>query len=783
MIRPSEIIAGPAFRRSVPKQVIVLLALLLTCLAFIPFSPWMPRAGLDPSWCYAINEAVERGLVFGRDLIFTFGPMGSVYSTAYGPGTDFQMLWGSALYVIGFAIAVHLSAPVNRQWWAVLLPILLCLLFSRDVLFLVLPVFLLLAVTRVTAHPSSRYYLRATPGVVLALAVATYAMGLGPLVKGSFSGVVLPVGGLTFLMLWSFRKKAGLGFSAVLLFSICLNWIAAGQGLKDLPQFFLAQGPIISGYTNAMSQGGSVDAVVYILLASALVLVLFSHALLRAFGSRAWMPVVGMAFTLFVAFKAGFVRQDGHVLVSIGVLLMLSYGISLYANTIVVLATWCATVTAWCLIAPSNFDRTPRFVWNEVAAHWGNTISGIHQRIAHPERFFEQYEKAKEKIRLEHPLPLTTGTVDLYPTELSTIFAHDLNWSGRPIPQSYSVYETSLDNKNVAHLRSADAPETVLFSFSPIDGRLPAIEDAGSVLELLGGYMVSAIESPYLVLKKRTNGRGASLDVAHQKAVLGEFGKAIELDSTRPIWMQADIQPTLLGKLVAGVFRLPQIQIELTFDNGAVIRRRVIPKITSAGFIVAPYLAVAEDFAALAAGVDLGVKVKSVRFFSEQKYLWKDDFDVRLTPIDVVPQKAARDQLFKQAADSSDLPLEGVPQKSAQCVVDDVNGRSMSPGTRVRTVDGLMRLRGWTAPVGGEDRQPIQAWIIVQSADGRERYFKAGTEKRPDVAAHFKRPGLMTSGFDLGMDISDLPGPKRLYIKSVSGGEVYTCPIIMMIDD
>jgi len=247
--------------------------------------------------------------------------------------------------------------------------------------------------------------------------------------------------------------------------------------------------------------------------------------------------------------------------------------------------------------------------------------------------------------------------------------------------------------------------------------------------------------------------------------------------------MQADIQPTLLGKLVAGVFRLPQLQIELTFDNGAVIRKRVIPKITSAGFIVAPYLAVAEDFAALAAGVDLGVKVKSVRFFSEQKYLWKNNFEVRLTPIDVVPQKNARDQLFKRAADSSDLPLEGMTQNSAQCVVDDVNGHALLPGTRVRTVDGLMRLRGWTAPIGGEDVQPIQAWIIVQGADGRERFFKAGTEKRPDVAAYFKRPGLMTSGFDLGMDISDLPGPKKLYIKSVSGGEVYTCPLIMAIDD
>jgi hypothetical protein len=54
------------------------LASALTVFLFTPWWPWQPAAGLDPSWAYAINEAVAGHLVFGRDFIWTFGPFGAV---------------------------------------------------------------------------------------------------------------------------------------------------------------------------------------------------------------------------------------------------------------------------------------------------------------------------------------------------------------------------------------------------------------------------------------------------------------------------------------------------------------------------------------------------------------------------------------------------------------------------------------------------------------------------------------------------------------------------------
>lgn len=39
----------------------------------------MPSIGLNPSWKFALNQAVSQKLNFGMDIIFTFGLYASIY--------------------------------------------------------------------------------------------------------------------------------------------------------------------------------------------------------------------------------------------------------------------------------------------------------------------------------------------------------------------------------------------------------------------------------------------------------------------------------------------------------------------------------------------------------------------------------------------------------------------------------------------------------------------------------------------------------------------------------
>src|SRR5436190_9186501 len=39
-----------------------------------------PDFGLDPSWAIALHHAVKAKLVFGKDFVFTYGPLGVLYT-------------------------------------------------------------------------------------------------------------------------------------------------------------------------------------------------------------------------------------------------------------------------------------------------------------------------------------------------------------------------------------------------------------------------------------------------------------------------------------------------------------------------------------------------------------------------------------------------------------------------------------------------------------------------------------------------------------------------------
>ncbi|GCL40117.1 hypothetical protein SR1949_52510 [Sphaerospermopsis reniformis] len=60
------------------KTFIPILGFILTGYCFIIFLP-LPygiNIGLDPSWQYAISYASSEKLTYGKDIIFTYGPLG-----------------------------------------------------------------------------------------------------------------------------------------------------------------------------------------------------------------------------------------------------------------------------------------------------------------------------------------------------------------------------------------------------------------------------------------------------------------------------------------------------------------------------------------------------------------------------------------------------------------------------------------------------------------------------------------------------------------------------------
>ncbi len=80
---------------------LVWLILIIYCfLIFIPL-PFGISIGLDPSWQYAISRAAADKLIFGKDIVFTYGPLGYLIAGA---------AWEQNLWLIaGFRFAVYLA--------------------------------------------------------------------------------------------------------------------------------------------------------------------------------------------------------------------------------------------------------------------------------------------------------------------------------------------------------------------------------------------------------------------------------------------------------------------------------------------------------------------------------------------------------------------------------------------------------------------------------------------------------------------------------------------------
>lgn len=80
--------------------------LLLAALVLVTFPPCfvaMDTGGLDSSWAIGINELVNRHMTFGRDVIFTYGPLGFVITP--------RNLGSNMAHAVVFRLALHLL------WW------------------------------------------------------------------------------------------------------------------------------------------------------------------------------------------------------------------------------------------------------------------------------------------------------------------------------------------------------------------------------------------------------------------------------------------------------------------------------------------------------------------------------------------------------------------------------------------------------------------------------------------------------------------------------------------
>lgn len=779
MTAPANSVA-PIPRSMVAKKILAMLALVVGWLFLIPFLPDMPASGLDLSWRYALNVAVSQGLVFGRDVVFTFGPLASVYSQLYSPGTDHLMMAGSTVYGAAFCAVLGLAAYPRKLLVVIVVPFLIAFNILSDPFFITIPLLLLFNVARVYLPQDSLLYLKPSRIVIFALVLATVAVGMAPIIKGSFSGVVLPISGITALILARKSVPASIAFAVLMIASASTWWVISGQPLGELPRFFIAQSPIISGYTEAMSLNGSLTGPVLYTITSALMCGTLFYGFRNESRVLAWAVFISSAWTLFVAFKAGFVRHDGHAFIAVGVLLFVAYLVACVTSPSRAAVATAISVVVAAVAVHAVYPVDKRFPIEQVKKDISKTVDGLALRIEHPAELSRNYATAVAAIRSEDPLPRVSGTVDIYPTELTAIFANGLQWSGRPVFQSYSAYTPALLKMNDDHLASPRAPQNVFFMLGPIDNRLPAFDDSNSILTLLTRYNIVGYSSPYIQMERAASPNRTHLVESNaQNAVVG-WDQDIPIRREGPMWLSIDIRQTMLGRLAETLFKLPQVEIDLTLGDGTVVRHRYIPDIGRSGFIASPYLATTTDLIDLAAGLSDAKDVKSFKLVTRFPIFWGNAITVRMTPIYIAIQPVARSVVITKPSEKPPSPLlHAEAATPTHCAIDVINDRAYHGGIVSGGKYHIVSVRGWTIPNATSNARDFNSWIVATLKSGQKLYFKASHQERPDVASAFNRTDVINSGFDVTLDTTMMSDQQTIAIFSASKDMVYRCDVQM----
>ncbi|MEM7051560.1 MAG: hypothetical protein AAF604_17970 [Acidobacteriota bacterium] len=550
-------------------------ALLTAVLALWLFpGPYFSQAvGLDGSYAWGINAFEAHGAAWGADGAFTFGPLGYLLLPLDGDGHR-----GRALIFWLFAHGLFVAAFARQAWrhsdrataFAVLMVAaeVLGLAFGYRLLALVI---LLLAAERRDRLPFATTWAAL---LVAALLLARFHLGIA-------AGACLLVHLLSEKRLSAWIEATVVAIAAgASAFVVCFQ----GSGQSVLT-WLTAQGQLATGFGAAMSLPNPDRAV----LAAGLVALVggsvAAAAALRAGQGRLWW--LG-AVPLLLAFKHGFVRQDGHVQIFFAFLVAFAGLAMLFSEgrSAAALAALALLVALPGAPAAANHQTVLGIEgWRHLRALWtpSETAAALDR----------QSRRALDKRRLPGSFVADlrgVPSVDVVPWELTYLAANDLPWQPHPTLQLYTAYTEDLDQQVAAHFAADDAPERLLVHFESLGQRHLLWDTPRTWRQLLARYRPQRFDGrrQLALLTRRDGTAPLARPLAEQKLTGDQWVAPPGGQAGRPLWAEIDLRPTLLDRLAQTLWRTPPVFLEIDLGGERVHRHRLLPATAEGGLLVPP---------------------------------------------------------------------------------------------------------------------------------------------------------------------------------------------------
>ena len=557
---------------------------------------------LDPSWMLTLHWAIQKKMIFGKEYVFTYGPLGFLSTrTLFGISRFYLLIFdlfviANLLFILRYAIRKYNSI------YTLLFCLLIVLITSSKLMYRDGIVFILLLISVFWLNYALKYRF------IWIMVIPSFVTVLLFYIKVNISLIALVIfyGYLIYYLL--IEKKNKLGKILIGLMLPGLIFLSSVPLKTDLPGYLQAGFNFVDGYNDAMNTG---IGEYRLCTAIAIVIVFFCLILFFTRQFKKDIPVfVTYCIFSYVLFKQSFVRSDLHILIFfallpafIGIAALFFGKHSLFAKIALVSVCIVCYAIGLSLNDYSNPLNKYEYLINVFSAHES-----------------ENFESKAHLFKLPPAILDKIGqkTVDVIPGENILLYFNKLNYNPRPVVQSYAVYTPYLSSLNYEKYVSDTAPESLIVSNQSIDGRYAFSDDQKVKLSLITDYYCDAAfksqNFDYLLFQRKP--KNAFITISPPNEEIIKIGEDYTLkDRDKVYFIKMDIQYSLMGKALRFAYKPFIIWIIFTLEDGSEHRHRVVVPIYKDGIIVNPYIEKESDLFNFVRGDRLNEKkIKSFKF-------------------------------------------------------------------------------------------------------------------------------------------------------------------------
>jgi hypothetical protein len=604
-----------------------------------------------------LSFAHEHGLQFGKDIVFTYGPLGflvSRYFFSHAAGirmaTDFATCFATAL---GICLVAWHSRTVWKSLLLVLFVYLAANIDPRADLVLYIGVFCWGLLCFLDSG------LRLALATTIFICLAAFSV----LVKANF---LVLVGLSSLLIVFDLGARGKIWAAEWLVVGLIAaflgGWHAAGQEFSNLKLFFLNSIPIILGYDQTVGMEGLQTLQQRGWITLPLILAAATIRTLTTYQGTGQQPLVRRSLLfmwttvlVFIIWKHGFVRAGlFHSGFYFGLVPIVALALEALpterikaANCSRALAGLCCVICLLTLISLFFPDLKTSLLQPFRA------IPANLSALLRPAEFQQQMRELQKTQLAETDLPrirklVAHAPVDVFGQDQVYAIVNDLNYRPRPIFQSYMAYNTALARMNEQFYFSKSAPEYVLFRLTPVDRRFAPLEDGAVLRNLLINYEPIEGENQFVLLKQKVARNFPKLTLLREGTVKPSEPILLNDSSETDLWLQATVNPTLLGRARQFLFKPTNVRLAMwrkSSKEGAAWFRAPTPML-AAGFVASPMLANTDD--ALNLYVDSAITrpyACSIELGAGNERYWQDPIAYRLYKIENRLGRSVRESL------------------------------------------------------------------------------------------------------------------------------------------